>query len=134
MSTSERTILIVEDEPLLRIILSEALHDEGYRVLAAASVLEAIGHIAKHADIDGLITDVDLPGGLSGLDLLDLFSNCRPRAATIVVSGRSDLQEADLAAHSRIFAKPYDLDLVIAELERQIADENAERAMRRTAS
>lgn len=62
MSTSERTILIVEDEPLLRIILSEALHDEGYRVLAAASVLEAIGHIAKHADIDGLITDVDLPG------------------------------------------------------------------------
>lgn len=70
---------------------------------------------------------------MSGLDLLDLFSNCRPRAATIVVSGRSDLQ-ADLAAHSRIFAKPYDLDLVIAELERQIADENAEHAMRRTAS
>lgn len=134
MSMSQHTILIVEDEPLLRIILSEALQDEGYRVLAAASVLEAIGQIAKHADIDGLITDVDLPGGLSGLDLLELFSNCRPAAATIVVSGRGDLREADLAVPSRVFAKPYDLDHVIGELERQITDKNAERTMRRTAS
>lgn len=120
MAASQCTILVVEDEPLIRLILTEALQDEGYRVLAASSVLEAIGHIARHADIDGLVTDVDLPGGLSGLDLLELFGNCRPNAARIVVSGGSNLEEATLPVACRIFAKPYSLDNVIAELDNQI--------------
>ena len=125
MAASQSTILVVEDEPLIRLILIEALQDEGYRVLAASNVLEAIGHIARHAKIDGLITDVDLPGGLSGLDLLELFSNCRPDAARIVVSGRSDLEKATLPVACRILAKPYTLDNVIAELNDQVASKDA---------
>lgn len=120
MAASQSTILVVEDEPFIRLILIEALQDEGYRVLAASHVLEAIGHIARHARIDGLVTDVDLPGGLSGLDLLELFSNCRPDAARIVVSGRGDLTQEALPVAGRIFAKPYSLDNVIAELDDQI--------------
>lgn len=120
MAASQSTILVVEDESLIRLILVEALQDEGYRVLAASNVLEAIGQIARHSRIDGLVTDVDLPGGLSGLDLLELFSNCRPNAARIVVSGRSDLMLEALPAAGRIFAKPYSLDTVIAELDDQI--------------
>lgn len=125
MAVSQSTILVVEDEPLIRLILIEALEDEGYRVLAASNVLEAIGHMARHAEIDGLVTDVDLPGGLSGLDLLELFSNCRPEAARIVVSGRGDLEKAALPAAVRIFAKPYSLVNVIAELDNQIAAKDA---------
>lgn len=134
MSTSQRTILVVEDEPLIRIILIEALQDEGYRVLAASNVLEAIGQIAKHAEIDGLITDVDLPGNLSGLDLLELFGNCRPMAATIVVSGRSDLRDAGLPVPTRFFTKPYNLDSVIGELNGQITARNAKVPVRRMGS
>ncbi|WP_313525998.1 response regulator [Shinella sp.] len=125
MAVSQSTILVVEDEPLIRLILIEALEGEGYRVLAASNVLEAIGHMARHAEIDGLVTDVDLPGGLSGLDLLELFSNCRPEAARIVVSGRGDLEKAALPAAVRIFAKPYSLVNVIAELDNQIAAKDA---------
>ncbi|MCT7668164.1 response regulator [Shinella kummerowiae] len=125
MAASQSTILVVEDEPLLRLILIEALQHEGYRVLAASNVLEAIGYIARHAEIDGLVTDVDLPGGLSGLDLLELLSNCRPNAARIVVSGRGDLEEAAFPSAVRIFAKPYSLDDVIAELDDQITAKNA---------
>ncbi|MBD9650299.1 response regulator [Ensifer sp. ENS09] len=120
MAASQSTILVVEDEPFIRLTLIEALQDEGYRVLAASNVLEAIGHIARHARIDGLVTDVDLPGGLSGLDLLELFSDCRPDAARIVVSGRGDLTQEALPVVGRIFAKPYSLDNVIAELDDQI--------------
>lgn len=120
MAASQSTILVVEDEPLIRLVLIEALQDEGYRVLAASNVLEAIGHIARHPHIDGLVTDVDLPGGLSGLDLLELFSNCRPDAARIVVSGRADLTQEALPATGRVFTKPYSLDTVIAELDDQI--------------
>ena len=125
MAASQSTILVVEDEPLISLILIEALQDEGYRVLAASNALEAIGHIARHAEIDGLVTDVDLPGGLSGIDLLKLFSNCRPDAARIVVSGRGDLQEATLPATCRTFAKPYRLGDVIAELDNQIKAKDA---------
>ena len=124
MSASQSTILVVEDEPLIRVLLTEALQDEGYRVLAASSVLEAIGHIARHQTIDGLVTDVDLPGGLNGLDLMKLFSDCRPDAARIVVSGRSDLEETKLPARCRMFAKPYSFDAVIAELEFQMGGKN----------
>ncbi|WP_421579069.1 response regulator [Shinella sp. M31] len=120
MAASQSTILVVEDEPLIRLVLIEALQDEGYRVLAASNVLEAIGQIARHTQIDGLVTDVDLPGGLSGLDLLELFSNCRPDAARIVVSGRADLTQETLPAAGRVFTKPYSLDTVIAELYEQI--------------
>lgn len=120
MAASQSTILVVEDEPLLRLILVEALQDEGYRVLTASNVLEAIGHIARHTQINGLVTDVDLPGGLSGLDLLELFGNCRPDAARIVVSGRADLTQEALPVVARIFTKPYSLDTVIAELDDQI--------------
>ena len=125
MAASRSTILVVEDEPLIRLILTEALQDEGYRVLPASNVLEAIGHIARYGEIDGLVTDVDLPGGLSGLDLLELFSTCRPDAARIVVSGRADLEEAVLPVAARFFAKPYNLDTVIAELGEQITAKNA---------
>lgn len=134
MAASQSTILVVEDEPLIRLVLIEALQDEGYRVLAASNVLEAVGQIARHTQIDGLVTDVDLPGGLSGLDLLELFSNCRPDAARIVVSGRADLTQDALPVAGRVFSKPYSLDTVIAELEEQIRAKGTALLARRTRS
>jgi CheY-like chemotaxis protein len=125
MPTDQQTILVVEDEPIIRLVLIEALQDEGYLTLAASSVLEAIGLLGKFPRIDGLVTDVDLPGGLSGLDLLELFNQCRPTAAQIVVSGRSDLKAGDMPPRARFFSKPYSLDGVIAELDCQIAAANA---------
>ncbi len=121
MPTDQHTILVVEDEPLIRLVLIEALQDENYFVLAASSVLEAIGLMGKFPHIDGLVTDVDLPGGLSGLDLLELFSQCRPTAAQIVVSGGNALKEGHMSARARFFSKPYSLDDIIAELDCQIA-------------
>lgn len=116
----QRTILIVEDEPLIRLDLEEALADEGYRVLGAATVLEAIGHLARHPKIDGLVTDVDLPGGLSGLDLVELIGHCCPTAAIIVVSGRDHAVRADGPTPFRFFSKPYSMTMLLRALEEQI--------------
>ena len=119
-------VLIVEDEPLIRLDLAYALEDAGCRVLAARSVLEAIGLLAKVPYIDGLITDVDLPGGLSGLDLLDLVAACSPRAAMIVVSGRHDLEPVETLPRFRFFSKPYRLSELLSELALQIRSQKPE--------
>lgn len=129
----QRTVLIVEDEPLIRLDLEDALAHEGYRVLEAATVLEAIGFLGKYPEIDALVTDVDLPGGLSGLDLVELVGHCCPTAAIIVVSGRDYLASADGQTPFRFFSKPYSLAALLCELERLIVSKSRRDRARSTA-
>jgi len=70
MNTTRRpSVLLVEDEPLLRAVTSDHLRDEGFRVIEAAAAAEAIALLEQHPDIDVLFTDVNLPGVLDGLEL-----------------------------------------------------------------
>jgi DNA-binding NtrC family response regulator len=86
---STRSVLLVEAEPLIRMVLAEALIDEGYHVSMASNVLEAIGVIGRNPTFDALITDVDMPGGLNGVDLASMVSSHAPSMAIIVTSGRA---------------------------------------------
>jgi CheY-like chemotaxis protein len=123
MEMYSRTVLIVEDELLIRMMLADALQDEGYRVLEAETVLEAIGLLGRNR-VDALITDVDMPGGLSGLDLVrTLHANCR-EIPTIVASGGHIFNDLDLPGNARFFAKPYRLDQLISALAAMFRDSN----------
>lgn len=102
-----RTVLIVEDEPLIRMMLADALADEGYEVIEAGSVPEAVAALAC-SEVDALITDIDMPGGISGLDLVDIVHACS-RLPTIVASGGHNLTSGDLPSAARFIAKPYRL-------------------------
>ncbi|MCO5732088.1 response regulator [Rhizobium sp. SSA_523] len=101
-----RTVLIVEDELLIRWMLAEALADLGYKVLEAGTVLEAVGVLSRHR-VDAVITDIDMPGALNGLDLARLVSRTYRKAALIIASGGHRLGEDDLPANARFVAKPY---------------------------
>lgn len=57
-----KTILFVEDEPILLELISESIADEGFKVLAAQNGNEALQYIEKEAQIDILITDLNVPG------------------------------------------------------------------------
>lgn len=99
------TILIVEDEFLLRLALADALAESGHDVIECGSILEAVAALAGRQDIDAVITDVDLPGGLSGLDLAKLLKRTRPSLPLWVTSGR-DVDLADLDNVVAFHAKP----------------------------
>lgn len=118
--TYETTVLVVEDEPLVRFCLSEALRDEGYRVVDVGTVLEAIAVFGDDDHIDALVTDIDMPGGLNGLDLARFVGDLKRGTVTLVTSGGRVLTTADLPAEMRFLPKPYRFDEVYAILKEML--------------
>lgn len=105
-SFRQKTILVVEDEALIRFTIADALEDAGYAVLEAGTVLEAVGKLGQHEHIDLVLTDIDMPGGLNGIDLAKMVAECAPKISIIVSSARShrDLEGLPDVAHR--LAKP----------------------------
>ncbi|MCA1868503.1 response regulator [Agrobacterium genomosp. 3] len=109
---NQGTILIVEDEPILRMVLADTLVAEGFDVIEAANVLEAIAALGQQI-VDAVITDVDMPGGLNGLDLVRMIAMTRINVRTIVVSGGHILPNEDLPGDSVFIEKPYEMNKVV---------------------
>jgi len=120
MENCRHTVLVVEDEPLIRMLLAGALEDEGYDVLEARTVLEAVAILGLH-DIHAVITDIDMPGGLSGLDLAKLLQAYGKRIPTIVTSGGHQLNDDMLPGQARFVAKPYSVNALLTLLGELLA-------------
>jgi len=112
---SQRTVLVAEDDLLIRLVLVEALMDEGYSVVQAGNVLEAVAAIGRNPTFDAIITDVDKPGALNGLDLAAMVLNVAPRTTVIVASGRD--VSADIRPEWSFMPKPYRLDRILGVLD-----------------
>jgi CheY-like chemotaxis protein len=112
------TVLVTEDEPDIRDLISAFLGGLGYRVLAAADAAEALRLLEAHGEIALLLTDVTLPGGTTGFALAREAQRQRPELKVIYASGHARGRERP-APHELLgplLAKPFRL----AELQRQI--------------
>lgn len=87
--SSERSILIVEDEPLTRMLLTDTLETAGFKVTAAADAKHALAAFAA-SDPDGVVLDVDLGHGLTGFDLSDAFRRHNPSIAVVFLTHLPD--------------------------------------------
>lgn len=121
MSEADLTILVVDDEPIIRMTLADALEEAGYKVLEASNVLEAVATIGRVTDICAIVTDIDMPGGLSGIDLLQMVNNCQTQIPVIVTSGGHALDTLNLPENTRFFSKPYNLEDIVLALRATIA-------------
>src|SRR5581483_9481331 len=83
------TILVVEDEPLIQLITSEALNESGYRVLVAGDADEAIGILSRDESVRLLFTDIVMPGALDGFGLAEWAKSVRPDLKVLYTSGYS---------------------------------------------
>ena len=101
-------VLIVEDEPLIRMGTVYLIEDAGFEVYEAGSADAAIALLELHKEIRLIFTDVDMPGSMDGLKLAHAVRNRWPPIKIIVTSGRERIAEQDLPAGGRFFAKPYD--------------------------
>jgi PAS domain S-box-containing protein len=120
----KESILIVEDEPGLREIVQEVMREYEYQVTVAASGAEALRVWDKHqGKFDLLLTDMKMPGGMTGLELADGLKKRKPDLKIIYTSGYSDeLTGKDLTQDNMIFlAKPY-LPSQLARLVRKCLD------------
>jgi len=121
-SHGSETVLVVEDEQVLREMACEFLSGCGYRVLEAASGREALQiWDGRRSEIDLLLTDMKMPEGLSGMDVAEKMLADRPGLRVIFTSGYSDdiVSPESLARTSASFlAKPYtyaDLTRIVRE-------------------
>ena len=121
MALYQRTVLVVEDEPLIRLHLADTLEDAGYTVLEASNVLEAVAVLGQSRTVDAVNTDIDMPGALDGFDLMKLICSCYRDTAVIVTSGGHVLCEAELQPGCAFIPKPYDLPKMLDMLAARIA-------------
>jgi CheY-like chemotaxis protein len=120
----EETILVVEDETGLLELVRNVLQGYRYRVLAASSGAEALRVWDEHnGRVDLLLTDVIMPGGMTGNDLAEQLRKNKPGLKVIYTSGySSELMGKDSGANNTSFlAKPY-LPLQLAQAVRKCLD------------
>jgi CheY-like chemotaxis protein len=116
-------ILVVEDEFLIRLTLSEVLADEGYEVLEAESGDEAIALLEASPDIAVVLTDIQLPGSLDGRALVRRARQSRPMLPVIFMSGRPDESEPDPnGAKEMNISKPYLPSEICTAVRKMLAD------------
>lgn len=104
-------VLVVEDDPLVRLDMALALSDAGFAVIEAGTVDEAIDIFAAREHIGLVFTDIETPGQHDGLDLAHMVAETRPGVPVLVTSGQRRGDDLD---PKRFFAKPYDPRAVIA--------------------
>lgn len=110
-----RTVLVVEDEPLIRLTLIDALEDAGFSVIEAGTADEALDIISEQS-IQLLFTDIQMPGKHSGVDLAHAVADRFPQAGIIIASGRLTPADIELPASAEFFPKPYDLSMIVDRL------------------
>lgn len=113
MITKKIAVLVVEDEPLVRINIVAELEDQGMHVLEAGDAHQAIDILSENPVINVIFTDVDMPGGMDGLELARIVKERYPPVQVIVTSGHRDVGTRDLPADGRFFPKPYISEKVI---------------------
>ena len=101
-------VLVVEDEPLIRMNAALMVEEAGYAVIEATNADEAIRILEERNDINVVFTDVNMPGSMDGLKLAHAIHGRWPPIRVIVTSGQVAVRESDIREDDRFIAKPYD--------------------------
>lgn len=107
MAGTAPTVLLIEDEALIRMGTTAMLEDGGFRVIEAANADEAQILIADHPEISVVVTDVQMPGSMDGLALASLLHRDHSHIPVLITSGRTGLQEAKQHGAANYLPKPY---------------------------
>ena len=116
LPSGTETILLVEDDRMLQMTGKLLLEDLGYTVITADHAAEALGILSDDIAIDLLFTDVVMPGGIDGFQLIEHTKAIRPALPALLTSGyprKTTLKSDD----AELLPKPYQQD----ELARAIA-------------
>ena len=117
------TVLVVDDEVLVRLVIADYLRDCGYRVFEAGGPEEAVPVFEVGLKIDVVLTDLELPGRSSGLELARWIRKRHPNVKVILSSGYSAAELAgELCEAGPPIVKPYDSDAVVQRIRGLMAN------------
>jgi two-component system, response regulator PdtaR len=114
---SQPVILLVEDEPLVRLTQMDVLREAGFWVLEAEDADEAFDILRRRGDVSVILTDVDMPGSLDGFEFSRLAAQGWPDVGVLVISGKAFPDEGDLPPSAVFIAKPVQPDALVDQLK-----------------
>lgn len=120
---SERsTILVVEDEILVRLMIAGYLREFGFKVVEAGNAAEATRILRSDEAVEVVFSDIRMPGKMDGIALAKWIARNKPDVGVVLTSGHA--RPADLAAHAcdaaEFVAKPYMPRTVLERIEAQL--------------
>ena len=119
-----KTILVLDDDVLVRKPVVQLLRECGYRVLEAASTDEAIGILEKTAiPVDVVLSEIDIPGSMNGVGFAQCARSIRPELKILLAGtpGRTVQNAAELGEAGPLLKKPYEHKLVLDRMKRLLA-------------
>ena len=120
----DKTVLLVEDDPDVRIVTAAQLKHLGYRVHSVANAIDAIDLIGSPANIDLTLTDIVLPGGLDGVALVKEAMRARPQMGVLCMSGYDPTQKHRkwlMVQNIVVLEKPFSCGRLAEALESALA-------------
>jgi CheY-like chemotaxis protein len=111
------TILVAEDDALLRLHASELLEESGYTVVEADCAEDALKLMEARKDVRLLFTDIQMPGGCDGLELARQVHAHWPNVLLLITSGQIEPTKAEIADDGRFIRKPYRAKELLAQID-----------------
>ena len=119
------TVLVVDDEPTVRMLIGDTLAELGYESLEAADAASGLKVLQSDAKIDLLITDVGLPGGMNGKQMADAARVSRPNLKVLFITGYAEnaaISNGHLEPGMHVMSKPFAMESLATRI-RSIIEE-----------
>jgi CheY-like chemotaxis protein len=114
-ATHGETVLVVDDEPTVRMLIVDVLEEAGYRVLEAEDGPQGLRILQSGERVDLLVTDVGLPGGMNGRPVADAARVVRPHLKVLFITGYAEnvvVANGQLDPGMQIVTKPFAVELL----------------------
>jgi len=119
--SNNELILVVEDQPMVRMLTVDRLKNIGYRVVEASTAQEAIDVLKSGAPVNLVFTDIVMPGGMTGYGLADWITINRSDVRVLLTSGYIDPSThgngGSTSSNFEVLIKPYSLDLLAQRIQ-----------------
>ncbi|MGS0940044.1 ATP-binding protein [Pseudomonas luteola] len=124
-STGE-TVLVVDDEPMVRLLITEVLEELGYAAIEAADGASGLKILLSDTHLDLLISDVGLPGGMNGRQMADAARQARPDLKILFITGYAEnaaVGNGNLEAGMHVMTKPFPMELLASRIKEIILED-----------
>jgi signal transduction histidine kinase/CheY-like chemotaxis protein len=118
-----QTVLVVDDEATVRMLVTQVLEDLGYQAIEAADGAAGLRVLQSDARVDLLVTDVGLPGGMNGRQLADAARVARPDLKVLFITGYAEnavLNHGHLSLGMHVLIKPFALEVLASRIKELI--------------
>ena len=120
-----QTVLVVDDEPTVRMLVAEVLEDLGYTAIEAADGAAGLKVLRSDVRVDLLVTDVGLPGGMNGRQVADAARVARPDLKVLFITGYAEnavLSHGHLDPGMHVLTKPFTMESLASRIKELISN------------